>query len=1039
MGGISGFCIRHRVSTILAVIMVMIFGVVFTTQLQMSLLPDIEAPMAVVICYYTGATPTDIEELVTRPLESAAMGVSGVKEVSSTSSDGNAMLRITYEDHTDLDIAATRLREQFDMTSLPEDATDPIIVNMNISDLMPTAVIALRGDDMARLQEMAEDVVTPALERIEGVASVTVYGGSEDEVVVRLDDARAAGYGLSTSYISRFLSSENLIYPGGDLHNGNKKLTVSTDAKYRTVADVENTLITLPTGGTVRLGEVARVAIEPKDQDTVSRMSGKDCVMLMVSKQSGANEHGAALAVEARLKQLAQENQGLDYYMAYSAAEYINTAVQSALQNIALGVVLAAVVVYLFLRRFGPTMTIAISMPVCILTVFVSMHVFHLTLNMMSLGGIAMGVGMIVDNSIVVLENIYRYSAEGKERLAACVEGTKEVTNSVVASTLTTVAVFLPLGLTGGTAGMMFKDFCLTIAFLILASLIIALTWVPLLCYLMLDTSTAQRALMEQEEKKKTSAWARWKQKLSDSYLGLLGYFARHVGVGMLVSCTLVAIFVIACVNTNMVLMPETDRGTLSISVSLPVGSSTEEAMGIAEQVVAVIEREVPEKEEYYYMVSGGSGMSSMMSSGDISVGLKLSDRKERSRSASQIGKDLRPALKDIAGCEITVSAQQSSMSSGSDIEVNVIGEDYDILTAIATDLIKRISALPDAIDVDSSVTDRVPQVKITMNRQTASQYGLTAAQVGAAVRESLTGATATKVTINNTEMDVVIKGDGTASRSLDALRAMPVTTAFGGTVALSSVAEVQVVQAPQSIARDNQSRQVTITGDTISGNSTAMTKQIQALLADYEMPQGYIAETSGAYEDMMKNFGNLGLALLVALGLVYFVLAAQFESFTMPVIVMLILPVAFSGALFALPVTGRDISMISLVALIMLAGTVVNSSIILVDYINVRRAAGEERTEAILHACPLRVRPVLMTTLTTVLAMLPMALAFGDTNEMMSDMGVTMVSGMVISTVITLIFTPVYYCLIDNIGGNRDKKKKKPSAKQGKPAVEAG
>ena len=284
------------------------------------------------------------------------------------------------------------------------------------------------------------------------------------------------------------------------------------------------------------------------------------------------------------------------------------------------------------------------------------------------------------------------------------------------------------------------------------------------------------------------------------------------------------------------------------------------------------------------------------------------------------------------------------------------------------------------------------------------------------AVRAELSGATATKVTINNTEIDVVIKGDGAAEQSLDALRSMPVTTATGGSVALSAVANVNVVQAPQSIARANQSRQVTVSGDTISGNATAMTMQIRDILDGFALPQGYTAETAGSYEDMMESFGDLLLALVVAMGLVYFVLAAQFESFLMPVIVMLILPVAFSGALFALPLTGRDISMISIVSLIMLAGTVVNSSIILVDYINVRRREGEEREDAILHACPLRVRPVLMTTLTTVLAMVPMALGIGDTNEMISDMGVTMMSGMIISTIITLFFTPVFYIVIDNI-----------------------
>lgn len=1010
------YCIQHKVTTILAVIMIIIFGAVFYSKLQMSLLPNVEAPMAVVMCYYVGANPGDMEELITRPLESAAMSVSGVKEIDSTSSNGVSVLQITYEDGTDLDIAATRLREQFDMISLPEDAINPVIMNMNISDLMPTALIALEGDDLHTLQDLAEDVVIPSLERIDGVASVTVYGGVEQEIVVRLDSSRAAGFGLSNSYVSQFLAAENLLYPAGDMYHGSKKLTVSTAAKYSSIDEVKNTLITLPTGGSVRLREIADVTLEDTDSSSIAQVGGRPGVALMVSKQSGANESGTAKAVEDRMAELARENPAIHYSVAYSANDYISQAVEAALQNIVLGVALAAVVVFLFLRKFGPTLTIAISMPVCIMTVFVLMNVFDLTMNMMSLGGIAMGVGMIVDNSIVVLENIYRFSAEGHDRMSACVDGTKEVTTSVIASTLTTVAVFIPLGLSGGMAGMMFKDFCLTIAFLILASLAIALTWVPLLCYLMLKKPGPRRD--DAETARRAGFGERVKKILQNVYVRILAFFARHLVIGMTLCAALVAVFIVALSNTKSVLIPAMDQGQVQINISLPSGSSLEEVAAISDRVSAIAVAEVPEIEQIYYMASeSGSGMSSMMVSGDATVGLVLVDKSDRERSVSDITADLRGKLQDIAGCEITMAdSDLTSMMSGDDINVEIIGEDYDLLAFLAREIEREIGALPDAINVKSSVSDEVPQVEISMNRETANYLGLTAAQVGAAVRAELSGVTATTVTINNTEYDVVIKGDGVAARGLENLRNLPISLPRGGTAPLRSIAEVNIVQSPQSIARSNQTRQVTVTGDTLSGDTSAMTEQIHQILDGYAFPQGYHAETSGAYEDMLESFSDLGFALLVALGLVYFVLAAQFESFLMPLIVMLILPVAFSGALFALPLTGRDLSMISIVSLIMLAGTVVNSSIILVDYINIRRASGENRETAILQACPLRVRPVLMTTLTTVLAMVPMAIGWGNTNEMMTDMGITMMSGMIISTIITLLFTPVFYSVIDNI-----------------------
>ena len=523
--------------------------------------------------------------------------------------------------------------------------------------------------------------------------------------------------------------------------------------------------------------------------------------------------------------------------------------------------------------------------------------------------------------------------------------------------------------------------------------------------------------------------WSHWRQS---SFSGQIWLFAviflafggfliwefttGQMGFSKFERWCLVAVFAALCMTTNTVLLPAMDMGQLSITISTPIGSQVDETAVYADRVAAIVQEYVPEMESMYHTTQAETS----------TVGVTLTDKSERSRSSDDIANDLRPYLQDIAGCEISVvSSDMTAMMSGDEISLNIIGDDYATLTMIADDLAAEISALPDAVDVATSVSEQVPQVKVTMNRPAAAQYGLTAAQVGAAVRSELSGETATTVTIGNKELDVVVRGNGAAAASLDALRSMPVTTALGGQIPLSSVAYVEVVQAPQTIHRVNQARQVSITGSTVSGNVTAITRQINGILDTYQMPEGYTVEIAGSYSEMMESFKDLLLALVVAIGLVYFVLAAQFESFLMPVIVMMILPVAFTGALVILPLTGRDLSMISLVALIMLAGTVVNNSIILVDYINIRRGRGESREEAILNACPLRIRPVMMTTITTVLAMIPMAAAMGNTLEMMSDMGLTMMSGMIISTVITLVFTPVYYSVIDDLPKKFRRKKK--------------
>ena len=1006
---IASFCIKHKVTTVLAFIVVTIFGLVFYSNLKLALMPNMEFPAAYVMCTYPGANPEDVEELVTRPLESSIATVTGVKEITSTSSENVSIVMITYEDGTDVDQAAVKLREKFGALSLPDGCQDPVIMNFNINDLMPVAVISLAGDDLAALQSTAEDSVIPALERIDGVASATVNGGLDSQITVETNAAALAGYGLSISSISNHLAAANVLYPGGDVQNGTAKLTVTTDGKFQTVEDVRDAIIFLPQGGSVRLGEIATVYLDGEVQDATARVRDDACVVLMVNKQSGANEVETAHKIQDALASLAKDDATLQYELVYDASEYIQQTISSAMQNILMGVALSAIVVFLFLRRPGATITISLSMPICVIAVILVMNLFDITMNMISMGAIAICVGMVVDNSIVVLENIYRYAGDGYGRTESCVLGTKEVVLPITASTLTTIAVFLPVGLSGGMAGMVFKDFALTVVFLILISLVVAVTLVPLMCYFLLDETKVrlQKLTVNETETKIQSKLDR----LSDRYMKTLGYLIRHRGKAFLISVAAVVLFLLSCLTTDMVLMPDTDQGTVNIAVSTPSGTELEQTEAYSDRIVAIAQEECPEIETLYAINQAESA----------TIMLDVGPKADRDRSSKQIANDLREALRDIAGCDITVSDYSMMMGGGmsgssDDISVSITGADQDMLATIADDLTAQIAALPDAIDVKSSLDDTIPAVKVAVRQSAASQYGLTSATIGGAVRAELTGVTATTVTIDGTELDVVIRGSGASAESLDALRSMPLATPTGGSVPLSAVADVSVELSPQSIARSNQSREVTITGSTISGSATEISRQIQELLDGYDMPEGYSAEIGGTYSQMMENFGKLGLALLVAIGLVYFILASQFESFLMPVIVMMILPLSLSGALFGLPITRQDISMIVLLGLIMLTGTVVNSSIILVDYINVRRAAGQDRESAILAACPLRVRPIMMTTMTTVLALIPMALGIGsEGSEIMQPLGIVMIFGMLISVLVTLLFTPVFYSILDS------------------------
>lgn len=1004
--------IKHHVMTILLYILVVVFGFYSFQNLPLALMPSMEVPAAVVYATYPGAGPEDIEQQVTKKLEGAVAGLSGLDTLQSTSSENMAMLVIQFTNNTDMDQAMTDLRDKVAQvkSQLPDDASDPTVMSIDI-DSMPVVSVALRGNDLASLQSIAEDEIQPALERLDGVASVDISGGYEQEIAVHTDASRLKGYNLTISSIGQQLGADNIAIPGGDLDNGSQTLAVRTDGEYSSIDDVKNALISLPAGGTVRLSQIADVSMQPKDQDAISKVDGEECIILSVNKQSGSNTVQIAELAKAEFDSLLKGNDSLQWNIVMDQSDYINMTVDNAIQNIWMGVLFAAIVLFLFLRDLGATMAVTIAMPCCILFTFLIMNVLGITLNMMSLGGITLGVGMIVDNSIVVLENIFTYRADGYDRLEACTKGTGEVIGAVIASTLTTVAVFLPIALSGGMAGMMFKEFCITIVALLLSSLIISITLVPLLCYFLLG-GTKQQSIKPQG----SGATPITEKPLSRAYRSSLNFLITHRWAGVALTVVICIVSVLSVSQAGMELIPEMDEGQVSVTVSMPNGSTMEDTAAIEDRIAAIAVDTIPELEQVYY--STGSSTSIMSSSSGASVTISLVDLDQRDRSSADIAKQLRHDLQDIAGCELTVSTSSTmSMSTDSDISVELTGDDYDQLAETADDLANQISALPDAINVESSAGEQTPRVAVKINRENASRFGLSATAIGGLVRGELTGSTATTLRMNGEEYDVTVAGDEDVATSLDALRSMQIPTMTGGTVPLSMVADVYTELSPQSIVRKNQKETVTITGESESGDSNAIKAAVDDVVAKYELPDGVeVGEGDTAASQIAETTGTLMLALAVAIMLVYFILATQFNSFSLPVAIMLILPIGLLGSMIMLWPTGNHVSMVALLGVIILAGTVVNSSIVLIDYTLQRRQRGEDKNTAILNACPRRVRPVLMTAMTTILGLVPMVCSSGEGSEMMKPMGVVMMTGMVISTIATLFITPVYYSLTDSV-----------------------
>lgn len=1004
--------IKHHVMTILLYILVVVFGFYSFQNLPLALMPSMEVPAAVVYATYPGAGPEDIEQQVTKKLEGAVAGLSGLDTLQSTSSENMAMLVIRFTNDTDMDQAMTDLRDKVAQvkSQLPDDASDPTVMSIDI-DSMPVVSVALRGNDLASLQSIAEDEIQPALERLDGVASVDISGGYEQEIAVHTDASRLKGYNLTISSIGQQLGADNIAIPGGDLDNGSQTLAVRTDGEYSSIDDVKNALISLPAGGTVRLSQIADVSMQPKDQDAISKVDGEKCIILSVNKQSGSNTAQIAELAKAEFDSLLKSNDSLQWNIVMDQSDYINMTVDNAIQNIWMGVLFAAIVLFLFLRDFGATMAVTIAMPCCILFTFLIMNVLGITLNMMSLGGITLGVGMIVDNSIVVLENIFTYRADGYDRMDACTKGTGEVIGAVIASTLTTVAVFLPIALSGGMAGMMFKEFCITIVALLLSSLIISITLVPLLCYFLLG-GTKQQSIKPQG----SGATPITEKPLSRAYRSSLNFLITHRWAGVALTVVICIVSVLSVSQAGMELIPEMDEGQVSVAVSMPNGSTMEDTAAIEDRIAAIAVDTIPELEQIYY--STGSSTSIMSSSSGASVTISLVDLDQRDRSSADIAKQLRHDLQDIAGCELTVSTSSTmSMSTDSDISVELTGDDYDQLAETADDLANRIGALPDAINVESSAGEQTPRVAVKINRENASRFGLSATAIGGLVRGELTGSTATTLRMNGEEYDVTVAGDEDVATSLDALRSMQIPTMTGGTVPLSMVADVYTELSPQSIVRKNQKETVTITGESESGDSNAIKAAVDDIVAKYELPDGVeVGEGDTAASQIAETTGTLMLALAVAILLVYFILATQFNSFSLPIAIMLILPIGLLGSMIMLWPTGNHVSMVALLGVIILAGTVVNSSIVLIDYTLQRRQRGEDKNTAILNACPRRVRPVLMTAMTTILGLVPMVCSSGEGSEMMKPMGVVMMTGMVISTIATLFITPVYYSLTDSV-----------------------
>ncbi|QGU95850.1 MMPL family transporter [Clostridium bovifaecis] len=1021
---IAKFAVKRPVTIFMGVIAILLIGVVSLRDLSIDLLPNMNIPVAVVSTSYSNVGPEEVEKLITKPLEQAISTTPNIKEVTSRTVEGNSIVIAQFNDNTDMDFAALDMREKVDMVKgfLPDGAGEPMVLKIdpNAQSIMSISVTGKK--DLQQLQSFVEDNIQPQFEKIEGVASADISGGLEKQVQIAVNQESLQGFGLSIDYIAQILAAENLNSPGGSVNKGNKELLVRTMGEFTSVEDIENIPIPLKTGGVVRLRDIATVGINNKDIESVAMINGENGLSISIQKQSDANTVSVSKRVNKELEKLKAKYPDVKVDVLIDQADYINSSISNVSSSAVIGGILAVLVLFLFLGNIKSTLVIGTAIPISIISTFILLYFAKITLNLMTLGGLALGVGMLVDNSVVVLENIYRYIQDGHDRKEAAIQGTNEVGVSVIASTLTTVVVFLPIALTSGITGEVFRDFALTIVFSLATSLVVSLTFTPMLASKILH----EEEIINEEEKllhRKGIFWLsgifnRLFRRVERRYKGILTWAISNrkktVVLGIIIS--LLSTATLATVGAEF--FPTADQGQISISVELPEGASIEEVTEMA----AVIQKKAEGIQEIdtIFTQIGSSGTSGFMGGGTntANITVQLKPLKERTRSDKDIADQLREETRDMAGAEISYATASMSMSGmgSSPISVEIKGDDLTTLKNLGEQFKAEIAKVDGTREVETSMGEGKPEIRIKLNRTIASQYGLTAAQISSQVSSTIKGKTATTFKLDNDEIDVVVKGDELYKESVNNLQNIMITSGTGSNIPLNLVADVEIERGPTSISRSEQSRLVTVTSQIYGRDLNSVVKDIDAKLSKIKLPEGYSYDMGGENEEMVEAFTELAGALLIAIALVYMILASQFESLLNPFIIMFSVPLAVAGGALGLAITRRNLSVIAFIGVIMLAGIVVNNAIVLIDYISIRRSRGEDRTEAILNSGPRRLRPILMTTLTTILGLIPMALGIGEGAEMQAPLATVVIGGLLYSTVLTLVYIPVVYSIFDDL-----------------------
>ncbi len=1030
------FGVKRPIAAAMIFVAILVIGVFSLTKLPLDLMPNMEFPSLTVITVYPGASAIEVEEQVSKPLEAVLSSAENLVEIKSISKENVSFIQLRYEWEEDITAAANNARDLLELVKsrMPSQAYTPIIYKINAS-MMPILGYAVNADENYNgLEDIVEDQIASALRKVDGVGTVIYLGQPQREIRVEIDPTRMQAYGMSVAQLSMMLKANNINVPSGFVTEGAYDFSVRMPGKYESVEELENTVIKAVNGRVVRVKDVATVRDTFKETDASAFNHVGKGIALLVQKQSGANTVDVVNSVRAEISEIQKDlPSDVQIFEVIGSDELVTSSINNLSSSIWYALIFVTLVVLLFLREWKSSLIVFLTMPVSLISAFIVMNLLDYTINIFSLVALVIAIGMVVDNAIVVLENITQHIERGAMPKQAAMFGASEMGLAIAASTLTTIVVFLPLVFMGGIVGVMFKQLAVLTVTCMITSLFTALALTPMLSSVLLKPAPRGG------EGKKHGKLYNWSERVFESiervYRNFLGWAVFHKGI-TLVSALVIFVLVLflgKAVGTDYI--PDIDAGSVSIQFETEQGTSHRLTEQVGNQIVQLLQEQVPEVAEGGIASITGQtddgvltavGFKEGKNIGTIFCHLKPVD--ERKRSSQQIADDIRPLIEAIPEIEKVTVSGGSAMATAltgnrAPIEFVIYGKDIDQMNEVAFEIERKAKEHPEFTNVEALVSAGNREVHILVDKDKASQMALNPGVIGIQVRENLYGAKAGAYTEDGTDYDIRIQYAPDYRNSISKLREMQVTNLLGQQVPLIAVADIQEKEGPVQIERLTQQRYVKVTTNLNGVSLGDGAKIAEQIIDELETPQGVTVSLGGQVEDQGDTFSSLTLIFIIGLLLVFMVMAAQFESLLDPFIILFAIPFTLVGVILAFLITGTTLSVVTFIGLIMLVGIVVNNGIVLVDYSNMLVRRGYTIRDAVMESGRSRLRPVLMTSMTTILGMLPMALSRGMGKELYAPLGITIIGGLLISMLVTLILVPTAYAAVHQRKLNRERR----------------